>query len=326
MWANQEIADLVTWLKTYNAGQATPKQVGFYGLDVYSMRESVETILNNFNEADEATRQAARSASQCLAGFSDEQAYGLAASRGNSSCRNELTKLLEAIRSRAKQLPAGHEGVFNAEQNVLVALNAENYYRNMYASDEKSWNIRDEHMTQTINRLMAHQGSGAKIIVWEHNTHVGDARYTDMARSGMVNVGQLVREQHAGEGVHIVGFGTYVGSVIASSAWEGPTTKMEVPKAQPDSWEAILHQKGPADKIIDLKAWRSISALQQSRGHRAIGVVYNPGAEAGNYVPTDLANRYDSFLFIDKSEALHPLNVPARRERAPQNELLIRSE
>ena len=139
-----------------------------------------------------------------------------------------------------------------------------------------------------------------------------------MAASGEVNVGQLVREQHAREGVYIVGFGTYEGSVIASGYWGGPATKMRVPAAKAGSWEALLHQTPPADKIIDLQSWRADKSLTQRRGHRAIGVVYNPNREAGNYVPTDLPNRYDAFIFIDKTQALHPLPVrgSAQRESA----------
>ena len=321
MWANQEIADFATWLRQYNQNAPAAQQAGFYGLDVYSMWESVDAIVNNFAEADEATRQAATSAQACLAGYTDEQAYAQATLRGGG-CRTELSNLLTAIQSRANALPAGHEGAFNAVQNALVALNGENYYRQMVLSNVESWNVRDRHMTETINRLVAHQGPNAKIIVWEHNTHVGDARYTDMAGTGMVNVGQLVREQHAAEGVHIVGFGSYAGTVIAANNWGGAIRTMSVPKAPAGSWEAILHEINPANKIIDLREWRTNAGLTQIRGHRAIGVQYNPENERGNYVPTNLPQRYDSFLFIDQTKALQPLNVPATREKAPDFNLL----
>ncbi|MDB5261044.1 MAG: protein-L-isoaspartate O-methyltransferase [Adhaeribacter sp.] len=316
MWANQEIADLATWLRQYNQNIGASQQVGFYGLDLYSMWESVDAIANDFVEADEATRATARSARACLAGYADEQVYAQATLRGGG-CRTELDNLLTAVQNRVKELPSGHEGAFNAEQNALVALNGENYYHNMVLSNVGSWNIRDRHMVETINRLMAHHGNRAKIIVWEHNTHVGDARFTDMAASGMVNVGQLVREQHPGEGIHLVGFGTYTGTVIASANWGGAITTMSVPKAPAGSWEAILHEVNPPNKIIDLQAWRQDPKLTQERGHRAIGVQYNSGNEQGNYVPTNLPQRYDSFIFIDQTKALHPLNVPATRQKAP---------
>jgi erythromycin esterase len=298
MWANQEIADLTEWLHQHNQSQ-TNNPVGFYGLDLYSLWESLDAI-GQFAEADAATRAAVQNAQSCLAPYNrDEQAYGYA----SSGCAEELTKVLEAIQNQKSQLPAGHEAVFNAEQNALVAINAERYY----SGAGNTWNIRDQHMTETINRLMAHRGSTAKIIVWEHNTHVGDARYTDMAASGEVNVGQLVRQQHADAGVHVVGFGTYEGTVIASDYWGGPITNMPVPPAPAQSWEALLHQTAPANKLVDLKALRQNQSLTQSRGHRAIGVVYNPEMEAGNYVPSNLPTRYDSFIFIDKTQALHPL-------------------
>ncbi|WP_146902230.1 erythromycin esterase family protein [Adhaeribacter aerolatus] len=316
MWANQEIANLATWLRTHNQNISAAQQVGFYGLDVYSMWESVDAIMNEFTEADEATRQAARSAQACLAGHAEEQVYAQATLRGDG-CRTALEQLLAAVQNRAAQLPAGHEGAFNAVQNAMAALSGENYYRNMVFSDTESWNVRDKHMASTINRLIEHQGANAKIIVWEHNTHVGDARFTDMAPSGMVNVGQLVREQHANLGVHIVGFGTYTGSVIAANNWGGAITSMSVPKSQAGSWEAILHEIAPPNKIINLKAWRNIPELTQNRGHRAIGVQYSPANEAGNYVPTNLPERYDSFIFIDQTKALQPLNVPATRQKAP---------
>jgi erythromycin esterase len=307
MWANQEIAGLTDWLRQYNQDQPT-NPVGFYGLDMYSLWESLEAI-TEFSEADAATLAAVRKAQSCLAPYNqDEQAYAQATTQG-ASCAGAIGDVLVAVRSRIGQLPAGHEAAFNAEQNALVAVNAERYYRAMTGSGAGSWNIRDRHMMETINRLQAHQGPGAKIIIWEHNTHVGDARHTDMAASGDVNVGQLVREEHAQAGVYIIGFGTYEGTVIASGYWGGPATKMTVPAAPAGSWEALLHQTPPANKLIDLQSWRADNSLTQRRGHRAIGVVYDPDREAGNYVPTDLPNRYDAFIFIDKTQALHPLPV-----------------
>jgi len=305
MWANQEIADLTEWLRQYNQEQASNK-VGFYGLDVYSMWESLEAIAK-FSEADEATLAAVRNAQKCLAPYNrDEQAYGRATMQG-SSCAQAIDQVLQAVRNRKSQLPAGHEEAFNAEQNALVAVHGEQYYQAMMVTSAGSWNIRDRHMMETINRLVAQQGENAKIIIWAHNTHVGDARYTDMAAAGEVNIGQFVREQHANAGVYVVGFGTYVGSVIASGYWGGPITTMGVPAAQAGSWEALFHQTEPANKLVNLQLWREDKNLTQIRGHRAIGVQYNAAREAGNYVPTNLPNRYDSFIFIDRTQALQPL-------------------
>ncbi|WP_084523796.1 erythromycin esterase family protein [Adhaeribacter aquaticus] len=304
MWANQEVAALVEWLKTHNTNNATNQQVGFYGLDVYGLWEALEMIRQS-STADAATVQAVNQAMQCLNPYNrNEQAYAQAANRGKG-CAGEIENVLKAVRNRMGQVQARNEEAFSLEQNALVAVNGERYYTS--TGNAESWNIRDRHMTETINRLINLYGANAKIIIWEHNTHIGDARYTSMAREGMVNVGQLVREQHAKDGVHLVGFGTYEGTVIASAYWGGPTTTMAVPPGRAGSWEALLHEKEPRTKIINLKEWRNNKTLTQPRGHRAIGVVYNPAQEAGNYVPSDLPNRYDSFIFIDKTSALHPL-------------------
>jgi erythromycin esterase-like protein len=165
-------------------------------------------------------------------------------------------------------------------------------------------------MSETLNRLMRFYGPDAKAIVWEHNTHVGDARYTDMAAAGMFNVGQVVREEHRDDGVVLVGFGSYQGTVIAGRAWDAPMEVMEVPPARPGSWEHALHQMNAEDRLLIFQhPLRHGNELAVPRGHRAIGVVYHPQAEAGNYVPTVLPLRYDAFMFLDRTAALHPLHI-----------------
>lgn len=179
-----------------------------------------------------------------------------------------------------------------------------------------SWNIRDRHMAETLDRLMRQYGPDAKAIVWEHNTHIGDARATDMASAGMVNVGQLVRERHAGEGVVLVGYGSYAGSVVAGRAWGAPMERMPMPPARAGSWEDLLHRAGPENKLLLLDG--RDTAFGEARGHRAIGVVYHPESErAGNYVPTVLPRRYDALLYIDQTRPLHPLHVLARPDGEP---------
>jgi erythromycin esterase-like protein len=181
-----------------------------------------------------------------------------------------------------------------------------------------SWNIRDRHMTDTLDRLMRHHGPEAKAIVWEHNTHVGDARATDMADDGMVNVGQIARERHAGDGVVLVGFGSHRGRVIAGDAWEAPMESMPVPPAREGSWEDVLHRAGESNKLLLLDEARDDEFLEE-RGHRAIGVVYHPGRERfGNYVPTVLPRRYDAFCYVDETRALHPLHLRPAPEKLPE--------
>lgn len=310
MWANEEIAELAEWLRTYNSGQV-PTKVGFYGLDVYSLWESMEVVIQYLEATDPQRAATARAAYECFASYKgDEQAYASATLRNPDLCADELAAMLESVRSGMQAIPSAEEA-FNLEQNALVAVNAEKYYHTMVRDNAGSWNVRDRHMTETINRLMQLHGPEAKIIVWEHNTHVGDARATDMAAEGMVNVGQLVREQHAGEGVYVVGFGTYQGSVIAGSSWGASPRKMPVPAAQTQSWENIMHQTAPANKIVLTRELKDNAEAMKTRGHRAIGVVYDPAHEQGNYVPTILPDRYDAFMFIDQTEALRPLPVNA---------------
>ncbi|RPD47052.1 erythromycin esterase family protein [Hymenobacter sediminis] len=316
LWANEEVAMFAEWLRIYNQNQPASRKVGFFGLDVYSLWSSLENIRTNFAEADATTLGAVDAALQCLQPYSrNEEAYGQATLQG-ANCAPAIAAVLAAVRNQMKALPPTHEGAFNAEQNALVAVNAERYYRAAFRSNTESWNIRDRHMMETINRLMNLYGPDAKIAVWQHNTHVGDARYTDMAQYGEVNVGQLTREQHASEGVYAVGMGTYEGTVIAARSWGAPTATMRVPAARAGSWEALMHAREPRNKLVLLSEWRKEPALTQSRGHRAIGVVYDPGQETGNYVPSDLPNRYDAFLFIDQTQALHPLPATGGRSAA----------
>jgi erythromycin esterase len=306
MWANEEVAELAEWLRTYNQTQPQGQQAGFYGLDVYSLWDSMEEVISYLDRVDPSKAQAARAALQCFAPYNrDEQAYASATLDEKKSCADELARMMEAVQATA----GDDEAAFNASQNALVAVNAERYYHAMVRSNAGSWNIRDQHMMETINRLVERYGPDAKIIVWEHNTHVGDARATDMAQAGMVNVGQLVRRQHESEGVYVVGFGTYEGSVVAARSWGADRQVMNVPPAQAGSWEALLHQIAPADKIILLEELRGEPEYMKPKGHRAIGVVYHPEQEQGNYVPSVLPDRYDAFIFIDRTKALTPVQT-----------------
>lgn len=246
MWANREIVHLVQWLREYNDAfsktEPTAPKIGFYGLDVYSLRESMEAVIGFLDRVDPQAAQNAREAYGCFEPYSDDgQEYAWAATFVPSSCEEAAIATLTELRRNAKQYGGGdgieaRENGFAAEQNAFVVRDAEAYYRTMVRPGPDSWNVRDHHMVETLERLMAFHGPDAKAIVWEHNTHVGDARATDMACDGMVNVGQLVREAHEAEGVYIVGFGSHRGSVIAGEAWEAPMQIMEVPPARQGSW------------------------------------------------------------------------------------------
>jgi len=321
MWANEEIADLAEWLRGHNAGLASECRVGFYGLDVYSLWGSMYSVMGYLRKHDPAALPAARRVFDCFAPYGeDEQAYARATRWADDICEDDVVALLTEVRrgTRARLDRTEREAAFDAEQNALVIKNAESYYRAMVRGGAGSWNVRDRHMTETLERLMRFHGPEAKGIVWEHNTHIGDARFTDMADDGMVNVGQLVREGHEREGVVLVGFSTSRGTVIAGDEWEAPMERMPVPPARAGSWEAILHQAGPEDKLLIFEDEDRTGPMAEPRGHRAIGVVYHPAAERlGNYVPTVLPRRYDALLFIDRTEALHPMPVTERQTAEP---------
>jgi len=317
MWANEEIVELAEWLRDTNDALPEDRKVGFYGLDVYSLWSSMREVIRYLARTDPEAVRAAWQAFRCFEPYGEDvQQYAWATRLVPTSCEDEVVALLVELQRRAPRRRAvDPEARFNAEQNALVARNAERYYRTLVRGGSASWNIRDHHMMETLERLMEHHGPGAKAIVWEHNTHVGDARATDMARTGMVNVGQLARERKHRDGVVLVGFGTHRGSVIAGREWDAPMERMHVPPAREGSWEDILHQAGARDQLLMLADGDSPASFLEPRGHRAIGVVYDPAYEAfGNYVPTVLSRRYDAFLFVDQTEALHPLHVQARED------------
>jgi erythromycin esterase-like protein len=310
MWANWEIAAYADWLRSYNASIPAAKRIGFYGLDMYSLWESMEEVIRFLEKRSPEEAEAAKEALQCFQPYGrDEQQYGLMASIVGEHCRDEVAQLLRDIRSNQSLYEEDPEGAFNAEQNARVAMHAEAYYRAMMGGGPESWNIRDRHMTETLEQLLAFGGPEAKAIVWEHNTHIGDARATDMADEGMVNVGQLLRERMQPEEVYAVGFAAHRGTVIAGRRWGSPHAAMRVPEAMRGSWEDYMHRAGAFDQVALLGAGAGGSglAMQAALGHRAIGVVYHPEHEQGNYVPTVLPARYDAVVFIDDSHALHPL-------------------
>jgi erythromycin esterase-like protein len=311
MWANEEIVELTEWLRGHNASLSPTEQVGFYGLDVYSLWDSLYQVLGYLHKYAPEALPAARRAFACFEPYgADVQEYARATRWVDESCETEVVNLLTQLRrAPAGQAPDDREAHFNAEQNALVVHNAEHYYRTMVRGGPQSWNVRDHHMVLTLERLMRWHGPRSKAIVWAHNTDIGDARFTDMADDGTVNVGQLIREGHTPDDVVLVGFGSYRGRVIAGSEWEAPQQRMEVPPARPDSWEDMLNRAGPADRLLLLDGLRGDRAWLARLSHRAIGVVYHPTLEhLGNYVPTVLPRRYDAFLFLHETQALRPLH------------------
>jgi len=319
MWANREVADFLTWLRAWNAERGPGEPVGFHGLDVYSLWQSLRAIMDYLEVHDGGAAATARRAWSCLEPYDeDPQQYALATRVVPTSCEEEIVELLQRLLHDG--VPAdGDAGMrLDVEQNAAVAAGAERYYRAMVRGGADSWNVRDVHMTDTLDRLIEHYGAGSRAVVWEHNTHIGDARATDMADHGLVNVGQLVRERHLDEGVVLIGAGSHQGSVIAAPAWGEPLEEMEVPPARPGTHERLLHDAGLDQHLFVFPEHRT-GWLEAWLGHRAIGVVYRPQLErAGNYVPTALGRRYDAFWYFDRTQALRPL----LRESTPSQDEL----
>ncbi|HEU0113717.1 MAG TPA: erythromycin esterase family protein [Thermomicrobiales bacterium] len=310
MWANWEIVALTEWMRRRNADRPEDERAGFYGLDVYSLWESLYALIGYLKENVPEAVPAAYDAFRCFAPYGeDPQAYAYATRLVPASCEREVIDLLRTVREQTANDAVTNPADLDALMNAEAVKGAETYYRTMIAGGATSWNVRDRHMSDTLNRLIRFYGPDAKAIVWEHNTHIGDARYTDMAAAGMFNVGELVREEHETDGVVLAGFGSHQGTVIAGRQWDAPMEVMTVPEARAGSWENALHQMTAEDRLLLFHRPVESDALAVPRGQRAIGVVYDPAREWGNYVPTVLPLRYDAFMYLDRTEALHPLHI-----------------
>ena len=308
MWANHEVAVFLTWLREWNLQRPERQRTGFYGLDVYSLWDSLREIFAWLDANAFDSLPAALRAWQCFIPFrEDPQRYAWSNRLVPRSCEADVVALLAEVHRRTLDRVHDDPAAFDAVQNAIVAANAERYYRTMVRGDRQSWNIRDHHMSDTIDRLAGHHGPGSKGLVWAHNTHVGDARATDMADDGMVNIGQLMRRRHPGE-VVLIGFSSFAGAVTAAGAWGSPEQIMSVPDALAGSHEDLLHEalRGPAMLLFGTGG--SGPWLSSRRGHRAIGVVYDPHRERGNYVPTVMGQRYDALLWFPQTAALRPLH------------------
>ncbi len=320
MWANWEIAAIAESLQQYNQPLESKHKIGFYGLDVYSLWESLNSIIKYLSKADPAALATAQQAFRCFEPYKEEDGstYAFASRLVPERCENEVVALLNAIRQKIQHDDSGEEAIFSLEQNALVALNAEKYYRAMLGGNAESWNVRDSHMMETLDRLLEFHGPQSKAIIWAHNTHIGDASATDMKRNGMYNIGQLARERYPDQ-TALVGFGSYQGKVIAANSWGAPMREMDVPPAKEKSWEALLHSVHAADQLLWMEDLYSSLFIENSLGHRAIGVVYNPEHERyGNYVASNLPQRYDAFVYLDQTKALHPLQLRPDSHKMPE--------
>lgn len=318
MWANWEIVALAQWMYDYNKERTGQQQAGFYGLDVYSLWDSLSAVQQYLREHAPGELAQAEQAFRCFAPYrDDETSYAYAAQAVPNRCADEVTGLLKQLRAQRMLSGSDAEQGFSAEQNALVTVNAETYYRTMINGGAASWNIRDSHMAETLDRLLRFHGPAAKAIVWEHNTHIGDARATTMTDEGMYNIGELARKRYGEEQVYLVGFGSYSGTVLAAKAWGAEQEIMTVPEAGKGSWEYHLHQAG-GNRLLYSSQLKGSILDELALGHRAIGVVYRPQYEQyGNYVPSRILHRYDAFLYIERTKALHPLHGEMQTTKVP---------
>lgn len=326
MWRNADVLDFVGWLRAHNDDQPNvPFRAGFYGLDLYNMNSSMDAVLSYLDKIDPDAAKRARERYSCFDGFGgDTQKYGYETTLGHGySCEEAVVSQFVELYSRAGELAhldgrVAADDFFIAEQNARLVKNAEQYYRTMYRSDASSWNLRDSHMVETLVELERHltrKGKPPKIVVWEHNSHLGDARATAMGNRGEWSVGQLVRQHFAGEAI-LVGFTTYQGTVTASSDWGGQAERKRVRPALQGSFEALFHEVGLKRFLLLLREEGPLkAALRQPLLERAIGVIYRPDTERqSHYFHARLSDQFDAVIHFDETRAVEPLELTSNWE------------
>jgi erythromycin esterase-like protein len=318
MWRNADVLDFLGWLRSHNDGVPASRRVGFYGIDLYSMRASMQAVLQYLSTVDPDGAARARERYSCFDRFGEEpQSYGYATQFGlTPSCEREaIDQLVELHRRRAEYASrdgrVARDAFFFAEQNARLVTSAEAYYRSMFGARHHSWNLRDRHMADTLvalGQFLREAGSEPRVVVWAHNSHLGDARATEMGEGGELNVGQLVRERFGAEAV-LVGFSTDHGTVTAATEWDGPAHRRRVRPALSGSYEQWFHEAGLPRFVLPLKVDAQLaSALATERLERAIGVIYVPESERrSHYFRARLPAQFDFLVHIDETRAVEPL-------------------
>jgi erythromycin esterase-like protein len=318
MWRNADMLDFVGWLSAYNESAPRERETGIYGMDLYSLHASMEAVVSYLKriDPDAALRAARRYA--CFDQFGREpQEYGFAtAVERQPNCEAQVVQQLLELRAKSAELlrldgRRAQDDLFFAEQNARVVIDAERYYRTMYRGNVQSWNVRDHHMMRTIEAIQGHleaQAPGAKLVVWAHNSHLGDARATDMGRQGEVNIGQLARQTYGVDQCLLIGFTTYDGTVSAASDWGEPVERKTVRPALPASYEALFHETGLRRFYLDLRRASVARALAGPMLERAIGVIYHPETErVSHYFAASLPEQFDAVFHYDRTRAVEPL-------------------
>lgn len=315
MWANHSVLDFIHWLKTYNQTKTQAEnKVSFYGLDLYSLFSSIEMVINYLDKVDPQTAEVARLRYGCLMPWSNDPALysQVIITKRYRECEEDvLATLQDLLKKRIEYSREDGERYFDAQQNAHLVANAERYYRTMYYAEANSWNQRDQHMFETLQSILEFKGPDSKAVIWEHNSHVGDARATQMSARGELNIGQLARQEY-GDDAYLIGFGTDHGTVAAASEWSGP---MEVKQVQPshiDSYERVCHEVQTDNFLLPLRQpLQSITRkkLLVERLERAIGVIYRPETELqSHYFYASLPNQFDEYIWFDETRAVEPLS------------------
>jgi len=317
MWRNRVMIDFVSWLHEHNEAREQKQRINFYGIDLYSLHASVAEVLEYLERVDPQAAARARERYNCFEHFTDSQEYGFAASTGHTEpCEKGAVEQLVEMQRRAGELASidgrqAAEEFFNAEQNARLVQNAEEYYRSMFRGRVSSWNLRDRHMTETVEAIINYgdwRGEKSKVVVWAHNSHLGDARATEMSERGEWNVGQLVRERF-GEAAVNIGFTTYTGTVTAANDWGEAAQLKQVRPGARGSYEEMFHTVGIKNFLLDLsEPNEATELLNDSRLERAIGVIYRPETErVSHYFHARLTEQFDHVIHIDETRAVEPL-------------------
>jgi erythromycin esterase-like protein len=317
MWRNTVVLEFVGWLRDWNDARPPGQRCAFHGLDLYSLHSSIEAVLRYLERVDPPAAARARDRYSCFdaTGTDDPQAYGFAVSRNFAEpCEEDVVRQLAELRHCAGEYvapgePASADDFFSAEQNARLVANAEQYYRSMFRGRASSWNLRDTHMVETLDAVLERLdvGGGGGVAVWAHNSHLGDARATQMGRGGELNVGQLVRQRHGADAC-LLGFSTYTGTVTAAHDWDDPGERRRVRPGLDGGVEALMHRVGTPGFLVDLRDPRVQAVLDQPLLERAIGVIYRPATERqSHYFEVDLPRQFDLLVHLDVTRALEPL-------------------
>ncbi len=320
MWRNTEVRDFVSWLRKYNGTLDHEKRIAFHGLDLYSLYDSIRSVLNYLDEVDPDSARIARERYGCLTPWQHDPAtYGHAALTGSYPlCEPHVVRALTDLLAKRRAY-AEHDGerFLDAEQNARLVANAERYYRIMYYGSRASWNLRDSHMFETLTNLLSFHGPDSKVVVWAHNSHIGNAAATEMAARGEYNLGQLCRKKF-GSRAYLIGFGTHSGMVTAASDWNGPMEIKTIRPSIPESYERLCHATGLARFTLGLRNegyLRGSTALGKERLERAIGVIYRPETEReSHYFRANLPLQFDEYVWFDNTHAVTALDTEAVKD------------